>query len=274
MHIVKRILAVVVMVISVLVLVPSLTGIVGTWIIRAELNTGLVNIVTEAESTAATVKQGLDRLDTALTQARDEVAAVEQEAQAIGTDLDQNKPLLTAIADRLGLDLAPLVDSAREIMTTIREAVAAVNSIIETVNTLPFISKPIAELEALNELPQEIESFQTEVQNLRTAIDERRSEIIEGAVSIITTPASQLRGTLDEAQTTVSGFSQQIGTVQEELSSFKTAIGRWLTWAAVILTLILLWLAFSQVGLLILSWRAFSGKDLLARERQESPTLS
>jgi hypothetical protein len=272
MQIAKRILAVVVMVVSILVLVLSLAGIAGTWIVRARIHTVVVDIVAGAEARAANVKQGLDQLDMALTQARDDVAAVEQDVQAFGADLDQNKPLLTSIADRLGLDLAPLIDKAREIMATIRETAAAVSSIVDAVNALPFISKPIPELEALNELSQKVEAFETDVQNLRTTIDQRRSEIIGGAVSLITTPTSQIQGTLGEMQATVSGYRQQIDTVQAGLSSFRSAIGGWLTWTAVILTLILLWLAFSQAALLVLGRRAFSGQDLLPRGEQEFPS--
>lgn len=73
-------------------------------------------------------------------------------------------------------------------------------------------------------------------------------------------------------QASVSGYSQQLSAVRERLSNFKSAIDRGLTWVAVILTLILLWVAFSQIGLLVLGWRAYSDKDLLARERQETPT--
>jgi archaellum component FlaC len=266
----KRILAIIVMTISVLVLVVSLTGIVGAWIVRAQLTTDLVGIATEAEARASTIKRGLDLLDTALTRARDQVTAVEQDVQAFGADVEENKPLLTAISDKLGIELSPLVDSAREIMTSIREAVAAVNSAIEAINAIPFVSVPTPELNTLQKLSQDVESFRTEVQDLRTAIDQRRSEIIQGTVSIVTTPTSLISSTLGEMQASVSGYSQQLSAVQERLSNFKSAIERGLTWLAVILTLILLWVAFSQLGLLVLGWRAYSGKELWAREGQET----
>lgn len=268
----KRILAVIIMAISVLVLVVSLTGIVGAWIVRAQLTTDLVGLATEAEARASTIKRGLDLLDTTLTRARDQVAAVEQDVQAFGADVEENKPLLTAISDKLGIELSLLVDSAREIMTSIREAVAAVNSAIEAINAIPFVSVPTPELNTLQKLSQDVESFRTEVQDLRAAIDRRRSEIILGTVSIVTTPTSLIGSTLGEMQASVSGYSQQLSAVRERLSNFKSAIDRGLTWVAVILTLILLWVAFSQIGLLVLGWRAYSDKDLLARERQETPT--
>jgi chromosome segregation ATPase len=272
MRILKRIAAVVVMVISVLVLVLGLAGIAGTWMVRSRLDDGLGRIVTAAGAEAAGARQELDRLDAALTQASTQIAAVEEEAQALGTDLDQNRPLLTALTDKLGVDLAPLAARAREMMDTIRETVAAVNSIVETINALPFVSKPVPELEKLNSLAAEIDSFEAEVQNLRLTIEQRRSEIIAGSVSIVTTPAARIRGGLGRAQATVSGYSQRLGTLQENLSALRATVGQWLTWLAAILTLTLLWLALSQVALFVLGWRALRGLDLLPRRRKaEAP---
>ena len=271
MRILKRILAVVVMVISVLVLVLGLAGIAGTWMVRSRLDDGLGSILTAAEAEAVGAQQELDRLDAALTQASIQIAAVEEEVQDLGTDLDQNKPLLTALTEKLGVDLAPLAARARGMMDTIRETVAAVNSIAETINALPFVSKPIPELEKLNTLAEEIDSFEAEVQNLRLTIEQRRSEIIAGSVSIVTTPAARIRSGLDRAQATVSGYSQQLGMLQENLSALGATVGQWLTWLAVILTLTLLWLAVSQTALFVLCWRALRGQDILPRRRKEAP---
>ena len=271
---IKRILAVVVMIFSVLVLLLSLTGIAGTWIVRNRLNTDLVVIVTATEARVSTTKQGLDRLEAVLAQARSQITTVEQDVQAFGADLEQNRPLLAAISDKLGLNLAPLLDSAREIMTTVRETVVAVDSAIEAINAIPFVSVPVPELESVKKLSQDVDNFRTEVQNLRTAIEQRRSEIIGGAISFVTTPTSQLGSALDEMQAAISDYSQQLSGVQEELAAFKSAIRRWLTWTAVISTLILLWLVFSQSVLLVLGWRAFSNQTLLPGERREPPTDS
>ena len=271
---IKRILAVVVMIFSVLVLLLSLTGIAGTWIVRNRLNTDLVDIVTATEARVSTTKQGLDRLEAVLAQARSHITTVEQDVQAFGADLEQNRPLLAAISDKLGLNLAPLLDSAREIMTTVRETVVAVDSAIEAINSIPFVSVPVPELESVKKLSQDVDNFRTEVQNLRTAIEQRRSEIIGGAISFVTTPTSQIGSALDEMQATISDYSQQLSGVQEELAAFKSAIRRWLTWTAVISTLILLWLVFSQSVLLVLGWRAFSNRTLLPGERREPPTDS
>jgi len=267
----KRVLGVIVIVIGILMLVLSLAGIVGTWIVRADLATRLVRVATAAELRVTVIKGGLDRLDVAIGQVNALVAGVEQDVQAFGTDVEQNRPLLTAISDKLGVELQPLFDSVREIATTVGETVDAVNTAIEAVNAIPFVSIPAPTLAKANKLSQDVETLGTQVRGLRAEIDAKRSEIIQGTVSIVTTPVAQIGGVLGEMQQTVSGYSQEVGAVQEGLANFRESIGGWLTWVAVILTLILLWVAFSQAAVLMLGWPWFSGKDLLARWNEPAP---
>lgn len=265
MRTVKRILSIVVMVISALMLVLSPVGIAGAWIVRGQLRGNLEEIVTAAETRAETVQQELDRLESTLSRAIDEVATVEREVERLGADLEQNNPLLTAISDRLGLQLSPLIDKAGELVVTIRETVAAVNSIVESVNALPFVSNPVSELEKLNRLSQDLDDLVEEIQDLRTTIDQRQSEIVQGAVTLITTPTSQIGDMLETMQATVLGYGQEIDSLLEGLSRLYSSVERGLTWGAVILTLVLLWLAVSQVGMVVLAWRAFLGQDMLPR---------
>ncbi len=264
----KKPLSVVVLVINALVLVSSLVGIAGTWVVRGRLLSGLEEIVTAAETRAETAQRELDRLDTILAQAADEVAAVEREVQSLGTDLEQNSPLLTAISDRVGLQLNPLIDKAGEIVATLRETVAAVNAIVEGVNTLPFVSSPVAEPEKLDQLSQDLDRLVEEIQELRAAMEQRQSEIVQGAVALITGPTSQIGDTLEAMQASVSGYHQEIDRLLAGLSRLRSSVERGLTWGAVIVTLTLSWLAVSQVGLAVLAWRAFLGQDLLPRPRR------
>jgi len=270
----KRVLSVILMVVSILALVLSLAGIAGTWIVRGKLSAALVGLVTNVETMATSAKQGLDQLDATLTQAGDQVAALEQGVQTLGTNVEENKPLLTGLSDVLKSTLGPLVDKARELMASLSETVAAVNSAIEAVNAIPFLSADIPEITALDTLSQELESFTSEVQNLVTAIDEKSSEIVNGVTSILTTPLSKISGALDQMQATISGFSQQVGEVQQGLSNLKSALPKLLTLGAVILTVVWLWLAGSQAALFVLGWRGFAGLDILPRRQKELKAAS
>ncbi len=154
------------MVISVLMLVLSLAGILMAWIVRPKLTSSLKTLAGSAETRVVTVMDGLDRIDVALTGAHDQVAGVEQDLQNFGSDVEENKPLASAISDRLESNLGPLVEGTRDVMITISEAVTSVNSAIETINAIPFVSVPMPELERYDQLSYDLENLRTQVQDL------------------------------------------------------------------------------------------------------------
>lgn len=262
----KRWLFVVLVVISVFMLILSLAGIVGTWIVSTQLSSGLVSIATQAENRVTRVNQGLDRLDEALTQTRDQIALVESDLQALGDDVEQNKPLLSSISSRLDVDLGSVFDNIRGIMGTIQESVAALNSGIEAINAIPFVSLPSPELSRIEKLSQDLEDLNTGVQELQATIEQRRTEVIRETVSILTEPTSRIITTIDRIQVGITTISDLLGDIQARLIDFKSTITRLLTGVAVFLTLILSWAVFSQVALVVLGWRYLSGDDTRSQE--------
>jgi hypothetical protein len=188
---------------------------------------------------------------------------VEQNLQNFGSDVEENRPLATAISDRLDFGVLPLLESTRDLITNILEGVDSLNSKVEALNALPFVSIPAAELERIENLSQTLDDLHIQAQELRTTMEQRRSEIIQGTVTTLTIPTSELINKLDEMQTRVSDFYQRLGALQDRLSNFASSISSWLTWFAILVTVILLWFVFSQVVLFILGWRYFSGNRSL-----------
>lgn len=260
----KRVLAAITIGISVVMLVLSLAGIAGCWMANAQISGSIVDVLTVADTRLETVDKGLDKADAALTRARATTAAVEKSAESLGADVEQNKPVVTVISNTVGAELAPLVHTTRETVRTVREAVVAVNSTIEALNAMPFVSVPTPELTTLQKLSDDLESLEAMVKELRATIDRRRSEIVQGTVSVVTGPTTQIDSALERAQATVAQYSQRVKSIRAALAAARSEVPVWLNVAAVVITVVLLWVAFSQVGLLVHGWRFFSGRDLLA----------
>jgi len=92
----------------------------------------------------------------------------------------------------------------------------------------------------------------------------RWSIIISFKYRIFYTPLSKIDDRLDELESRVAGYSEKVETIQDSLSNFKVSIQRWFTLLALFITLLLLWLAFSQVGLFVLARRWYISQGQLA----------
>ena len=86
MELLKRILAVTVMVLSVLLMILWVAGIVGNWMANKALTDATVQVLTGADTVLGRTEQALTRLDTAVGNARDRVAAFDQELGTVSWD--------------------------------------------------------------------------------------------------------------------------------------------------------------------------------------------
>jgi chromosome segregation ATPase len=261
----KSVISVIVISVSLLMLVLSLAGIIWGWNATAQLSTGIVNMLTEVEMRLQEVDQSLGLVDSALTQTREGIAEVDENVKAMGTDAEENRRLMTVISDTVGAKVVPLVTKASTAINTFQQTITVLDSTIATLNTLPFISVPAPELSTLRQIADELAALQTAVNEFQTTLSERRSELIEGAVSILSASLNRIDQTLERVETRVTESRQRLEATRTRLAQLKESIPTALNMAALVNTLVLLWVAFGQVGLLIHSWRFLTGKDLLAR---------
>jgi hypothetical protein len=59
-------------------------------------------------------------------------------------------------------------------------------------------------------------------------------------------------------------YEDKIESAQEQLQYLESNLPTWIDLASIALTVILVWLGISQVGLFILSWSLFKDQDLIA----------
>jgi chromosome segregation ATPase len=265
MKILKRVISVIVIAISLVGLVLSLAGIIVGWNTKARLTTSILNVLTEAETRLEEVDQRLNQVKTSLTEIRQSIAEAEERVGALGADAEENRRLMTVISDTVGAKVIPLVDRANEIMTTVRGTIATLNSALELLKAIPFISVQLPDLTTVGQIAEELATLQTAVSELRTTLSERRSELIEGTASLLTESLARIDQLLEGVQTRLTEYTQRLDETQSRLAQLKQSIPIGLNVAAWLNTLVLLWLAFAQVGLLIHAWRFLTGKDLLAR---------
>jgi chromosome segregation ATPase len=261
----KSVISVIVIGLSLVMLVLSLIGIVWGWNATAQLSTGIVNALAEAETRLQEVDQGLGQADSALTQTRDGIAEVDANVKAMGADAEENKRLMTVISDTVGAKVVPLVTKANDAINTLQQTIAVLDSTIATLNTLPFLSIPTPDLSTLHQIADDLATLQTSVKEFQTALSERRTELIQGTVTILSNSLNRIDQILGGIQTRVTESRGRLSITQSRLAQLKETIPTALNIAALANTLLLFWVGLGQVALLVLGWRFLTGKDLLAR---------
>jgi hypothetical protein len=267
MKIWQRILAVVMMVLSVLLAIVCVGGIVGGWVISSQLSNGIARVATGVDAGLARAEDALGRLDGAVGNARDRVAEFDEAVETAGENFVENPVILTAISERLDLGLGPAVEEVRGTVQNLREAIVVAQNTVQTLNALPFVSLggKVADDSKLQALADGITELQEGVQGVRDGVREAKAGAAESLVSRLGQRTARLDAGLETVGAAVSGFGDRASTLRTEVAALKTKLTRWLTIAAVLITLVLLWLIYTQVVAFVLGLSVYQGKNLFAR---------
>ena len=267
MTLIKRILAVTVMVLSVVMIILWVVGMVGNWMANKALTDATVQVLSGIDTVLGRTEQALTRLDTVVGDARDRVAAFDQEVANAGENFVENPVILTALSERLDLGIGPALEEVREAVQSIRETVIAVQNTIQALNSMPFISigGSVADEGQLQALSDSVTDLTEGIQEIRDGIREAKAGAATEVVSALGTGTSRLDAGLEDIDTTVSGYGTQVSTLRTQVSELKSALTLWLDLASVVITLVLLWLIFAHVVTFVFGLSLFKGENLFAR---------
>lgn len=168
----KRILAAVLMVLSVVLSILCIGGIVGTWTVNRSVKNNVVNILTGTEGALDVADGALGRIGTQVSTTRDRVADFEEAVQIAGENFAENPVIVAALSERLDLGIAPAINDLRETIQSIRETIIGIQNAIETLNALPFISigEKVSDRTQLQQLSEGITALTEGIQETRNGI--------------------------------------------------------------------------------------------------------
>ena len=267
MKLLKRVLAVAVMVLSVLMVVLFLAGIVVNWVANKAVTDATVQVLTGVDTILGRTEQALTRLDTAVGNARDRVDDFEENVATAGENFAENPVILAAIAERLDLGIGPAVDEVGGIVQTIRETALAAQNTLQALNALPFISigGSVAEEGKLQKLSDGVTNLTEGLQEIRGGVREAKAGASTAVALVLGRGTARLDAGLESIETTVSGYGDQVSALRTRVSELKSAVTFWLDVASVVISLALLWLVFANVVTFVFGLSLFKGKNLFAR---------
>jgi uncharacterized phage infection (PIP) family protein YhgE len=140
-------------------------------------------------------------------------------------------------------------------------------------NELPLVNIEIPGMEIVDEGANQLENLQTQIEEGGGKI-EQLSQTTQDTIDSLTTGFSELETSVSALIDTLETYEIKIQDAQAQLDYLGTNLPTWIDIASIILTLLLIWLGFSQVGLFILGWSLYKGEDLLSRWRVPNDTNS
>ena len=244
----------------VLVLLLSVVGIVGTWVVGRAASDAAVQLLDGVDKAAGAARTMTARVNTEVGQARDQVATVKSATDQLSQNVNDKGLVLTLIPPETESELLTSVRKVAESIASIREAVTSAIDLYRAMNALPFINLPQPDPENWGKVGEVVTTLQTGVQDLTTAITEFRSAA-SGTISRVTDGVSRVEDGLSNVETTLNSVDTQLAAAQAQAAQLSQTIPTVITVAMVIFTLLALWVAYTQVVVLRGAWARLRGHN-------------
>jgi hypothetical protein len=271
MEIIKRILAIVVIIISAVFIVACLAGVVFSWSINTPMTNALTGALTGVERVLTAADTGLERVNTRLVEAQSNIDTIEENVETAGETLSETSIVYQVLDRTVGDELFPKVEAAGDSIVAIRDTVVAFNATLESINQVPFVEVPTL-TEELDTAADQMEIVQSDVEETRAELRAIREGAISKPVTAITDRTTRISDGLEATQTSLTGTQTNIDDNLESIAGIKARVPGLIDLVSLVFSFIFLWITFGQVGLIVLAWGTIRGRS--ASEKAEDAIIS
>jgi hypothetical protein len=246
MNVCKRILGVLGLLIGAAGLLLSLAVGVGVWVVKGPATARATYLSERVDAALDKATQKLDRAQTSLTTAAEHLEKVKKEWSQRPRETRRGDVKSMAVARKLKKTVGPNLHEAHKNLQEVAEAAVVVNSVLEDVGNLPFLSETGLDPDQLEEINGRIARVGPAAWELSQLLGEADPEVDDQ-----TSRVEQLLARLREL---VADYQDQVKQVRQRTTVLQTKVFAWITPAAIIVSSVCFWIALSQLCVMACAW--------------------
>jgi hypothetical protein len=210
------------------------------------------------ETGVGVVNAGVARVDDLIATSRTEVRQASETITAAGAQAQANSPVLNALNERLETGLAPRIAQMQQVLAPVRDAVGTIGNAVSLVNSVPMMADRAPRLAALDETFNRLEELSADATQLRgtlrALVVAQKSDVTAETVAALNRLTQRIDTRLGEVQAKVQGVQADIAALQVRVDTRKSQLLFVFNLLAVLCTLMLAWIIYSQVVVVQHHW--------------------
>ncbi len=261
---IKRIFTLAVIVLSCIFFVLSLAGVISIWVYNQPLTERALTAIETTSADLDGAAEAIEVSQTELISLQAQIDLLQAILETLGINAAEDLNRLGDIVSKVEDTLMPVINNVSGGISTLRDALLSIKDTIELVNELPLVNIQIPGIEAIEEGANQLDNLGTQIEEGGGKI-EQLSQTTQDTVDSLTTGFASLETSIASLLQTLDEYEEKIISTQEQLDYLDANLPMWIDLASALLTVILVWLGISQIGLFILAWSLYKGIDLNAR---------
>ena len=229
----------------------SIGGILSAWFVSRKAGEVALKGFSVVEVGVAVVDGGVGRVDDLIGRSRVEVKQAAETIVGVGGQALANRPVLTALSERLETNLAPRVAQMRENLSPVRDAVAKVDNAVSFMSSLPMLAERAPRLATLDETFDRIEGLSADATQLRSTlrdlVNAQNNDVAPETVATLKGLAERIDNRLGQVHAKVQSIRADVDALKVRLENKKSRLLFLFNLLAMLMTLMLAWVVYTQV---------------------------
>ncbi len=236
----------------------SIVGIIGLWRIERSAKASLVNTLDLLGTTVQATHDGLSIASRSLDQADDSLTAVTDMLEATGRSVEDMMPFMDSLKKMTVVDLPGALSSTKTAFRSAQASAGVIDNTLSLLTAIPFLSTPTYNnqpplstafggvSDSLDPISESLTSMEGSLSSTKDNLGEIEGSItsISDSLSGIQTSLSDAKGVTDQYLTVLEDLGEQVDNSKKKLPAALQSI----SW---FITIALVWLALTQLGLLM-----------------------
>jgi ABC-type multidrug transport system fused ATPase/permease subunit len=258
MTLLRRTLALVLVLLGIVGLVGSLAALTALWVYKGPLEKRAISVLDRLEAALGRATKGLRVVRDTTAQAREDLDEFKKTSAPATGDAKKNSLVMRTLARTVKQELAPQVSDVHATLSGVTEASVVLGSLLEGADRLPLGSVGRVDTEELRNLTGLLGEVGKTSRRLSELIPPEKRADDPSAAEALRTDTRAVEEGLNTVHAASADYETRVADLASRVAAIHAGLPNAIQTGSLLLTVVLVWIAISQVIVLLyarLLWR-------------------
>lgn len=261
----KRVLAVIVIIISAVFLLVNIAGLVGVWWGQRTAVGVVADVVQITDTIFQRTQVRVDQLNTRVVEAQQGVQKLDSVIRTTGEKVTDTNLALATINALTEQDVTPAVERLQTASDNFNETLDDLDRTLRMLDRLSVGPSRMGDtVDKLRGVLASIRDLQQDLRDMRQALQEKKADTVAQIVQRLTAPVQRVDNRLTTVQGRLNTVSADITQGRARLVAIQSEINTALLLLALGLTFVILWGILALIALILYAVAFLTGRDPIA----------
>lgn len=273
---IKKVYGIGLMIVSVVGLVLSLFGLIFVARTGRQITTDVQETLGVTAEALETTSRSLGLAEEAFGEAADSIGAAEDMTHNVQQTLTDTNTLIDSLDGVFGSELPAIITNTQQSLEAAEQSAAVVDGMLTALSFVPLINveyDPEVPLsESISSIDQSLETLPQSLIGISDDLNAAQANLqsVDANLDDLSGSLAGIQETLTEAQSVMVDYRELVDDLTQRVQSMQAQVPRWVRTGTIGVVFVLVWMVFSQVGLLFQGWEMLTFNARQLEERVEA----